>query len=140
MLTELCAEVRNYFVIKIHNRKFTISGGKIAPLDFIKENQFFRIVGSSFNDGVYKNDSNLMLIDEEFCGAVWAMAVPPNFVKLAEKVNAYNESEQAKPSAFTSESFGGYSYSRATDKDGVPLRWQKVFAKELNPYRRLSVL
>ena len=140
MLTEVCAELRNYFVKDIHNGTFEIVGGKIAPLDFIQENQYFRIVGSVFNDGVYKNTADLVLTDEIFSGSVWAMAVPPTLIALAEDIKKYNESDEAKPSAYTSESFGGYSYSKATDENGVAVGWKKVFASRLRPFRRISVL
>ena len=140
MLTEVCAELRNYFVKDIHNGTFEIVGGKIAPLDLIQENQYFRIVGSVFNDGVYKNTADLVLTDEIFSGSVWAMAVPPSVVALAEEIKKYNESDEAKPSAYNSESFGGYSYSKATDENGAPIGWKKVFASRLKPYRRINVL
>jgi hypothetical protein len=142
MLTELCAELRNYFVVEIHEGRFTINGGKIAPLDFIQENQYFRIVGSVFNDGVYKNTSDLELdlTDETFVGSVWSMAVPPSVIDLAEDIKKFNESDEAKPSAYQSESFGGYSYSKATDEKGAPIGWEKVFASRLKPFRRISVL
>ena len=140
MLTEVCAEIRNYFVKDIHNGTFEIVGGKITPLDFIQENQYFRIVGSVFNDGVYQNTADLVLTDEVFSGSVWSMAVPPSVVDLAEEIKKYNESDEAKPSAYTSESFGGYSYSKATDSNGMPIGWKKVFASRLNQYRRISVL
>ena len=140
MLTEVCAEIRNYFVKDIHNGTFEIVGGKIAPLDFIQEKQYFRIVGSVFNDGVYKNTADLVLTDEIFSGSVWAMAVPPSVVALAEEIKKYNESDEAKPSVYQSESFGGYSYSKATDENGAPIGWKKVFASRLNKYRRINVL
>lgn len=140
MLTEVCAELRNYFVVEIHEGRFTIDGGKIAPLDFIQENQYFRIVGSVFNDGVYQYTADLVLTDEIFSGSVWAMAVPPTLIALAEDIKKYNESDEAKPSAYTSESFGGYSYSKATNSDGSPIGWKKVFASRLKPFRRMSVL
>ena len=137
MLTELCAELRNYFVTEIRYEDFTISGGKIAPLDFIQENQYFRIVGSVFNDGVYKNTADLELTNEVFCGAVWSMAVPPSVVDLAAEIKKYNESDEAKPSAYNSESFGGYAYTKATNSDGIPIRWQDVFKKSLNKWRKI---
>ena len=139
MLTEVCAEIRNYFVKDIHNGTFEIVGGKITPLDFIQENQYFRIVGSVFNDGVYQYPAT-SLTDEVFEGAVWSMAVPPSVVDLAAEIKKYNESDEAKPSAYQSESFGGYSYSKATDENGAPMSWEKVFASRLNKYRRISVL
>ena len=140
MLTEVCAEIRNYFVKDIHNGTFEIVGGKITPLVFIQENQYFRIVGSVFNDGVYKNTADLVLTDEIFSGSVWAMAVPPSVVALAEEIKKYSESDEAKPSAYNSESFGGYAYTKATDENGAPIGWKKVFASRLNKYRRINVL
>ena len=139
MLNEVCAEIRNYFVKDIHNRKFEIVDGKIAPLDFLQEGQYFRIIGSVFNDGVYKYPAS-GLTDESFSGAVWGMAVPPAVISLTEEIKAFNESDAGKPSAYTSESFGGYSYSKATESNGAPISWQKVFASKLNKYRRISVL
>ena len=137
MLNEVCAELRNYFVADIHNGKFEIVGGKITPLDFIQENQHFRIVGSVFNDGVHKYTDELVLTDETFIGAVWSMAVPPSVIDLAAEIKAYNESDAGKPSAYTSESFGGYSYSKATDSNGAPLKWQKVFNDRLKIWRKI---
>lgn len=137
MITEICDLLRNYFVKEKIKGQFKIENGAlIVPPDFLQENQYFRIVGSVFNDGVHKYPAE-RLVDEEFSGEVWAMAVPPTFIALAEKIKEYTESEQAKPSAYTSESFGGYSYSKATDENGAPLSWQKVFAKELNRWRKI---
>ena len=141
MLTELCAELRNYFEVPNgrHFGKFEISGGSIAPLDFLQEGQYFRIIGSVFNDGVYQYPTS-GLTDEIFSGAVWGMAVPPAVISLTEEIKAFNESDAGKPSAYTSESFGGYSYSKATESNGAPISWKKVFASRLNKYRRVSVL
>ena len=139
MLGEICAEIRNYFVKDIHEGNFEIVGGNITPLDFLQEGQYFRIVGSVFNDGVHQYPAN-NLTDESFSGSVWAMTVPPSVIALAEKIKKYNDSDEAKPSAYTSESFGGYSYSKATDSNGAPIGWQKVFVRELNKYRKVRVL
>lgn len=139
MLTEVCAEIRNYFVTEIHEGNYEIVGGKIAPLDFLQEGQYFRIVGSVFNDGVHKSSTS-SLVDEKFSGAVWAMAVPSSVIALTDEIKAFCESDAGKASAYTSESFGGYSYSKATDASGAPMSWQKVFASRLNKWRRVSVL
>ena len=138
MLTEICAEIRNYFEVPNgrHFGTFTISGGSIAPLDFLQEGQYFRIVGSVFNDGVYQYPAT-SLTDEVFEGAVWAMAVPPTLIALAAEIKAYNDSDAGKPSPYTSESFGGYSYTKATDANGAPIGWQKSFASRLNRWRKL---
>lgn len=138
MLTELLAELRNYFEVPNgrHFGKFEISGGSIAPLDFLQEGQYFRIIGSVFNDGVYQYPAT-SLTDEVFEGAVWAMALPPSLIALAAEITAYNESDASKPSPFTSESFGGYAYTKATDASGAPIGWQKAFASRLNKWRKL---
>ena len=138
MLTELCAELRNYFEVPNgrHFGTFTISGGSIAPLDFLQEGQYFRIVGSVFNDGVYQYPAT-SLTDEVFEGAVWSMAVPPAVIDLAAEIEEYNKSA-GKPSVYTSESYpNGYSYTRATDASGVPLSWQKAFSSRLSKWRKL---
>ena len=138
MLTELLAELRNYFEVPNgrHFGKLKISGGSIAPLDFLQEGQYFRIVGSVFNDGVYQYPAT-SLTDEVFEGAVWAMALPPSIIALAAEIKAYNESDAGKTSPFTAESFSGYSYTKATDANGAPIGWQKAFASRLAKWRKL---
>lgn len=140
MLDEIFAEVNNYFLKSnndIYFGDFAIVGGEL-PLDFLREGQYFRIVGSTLNDGVYKYPSE-ELKDESFSGAIWAMSVPSAFIALAEEIEEFRESEGGKPSAFVSESFGGYTYQRAT-KDGTPISWQKLFASRLNRFRRMNIL
>ena len=138
IFTELCAELRNWFVVPdgIHVQTYTISGGSIAPLDFLQDGQYFRIVGSVFNDGVYQYPAT-SLTDEVFNGAVCAMAVPPAVIDLAAEIEEYNNSDAGKASPFTNESFGGYSYTKATDASGAPIGWQKAFANRLSRWRKL---
>lgn len=142
MLTEICGELRNWFTSEsndIHLGTFTINDGRLSEAHAcnLKEGQYFRIVGSLFNDGVYKNDKDTQLIDEVFNGAIWAMRIPKELISLSEQIYRYNQTEAAKPSAYTSESFGGYSYSKATDSSGAILTWQSVFAKQLNKWRKI---
>ena len=138
MLTEFCAELRNWFVVPdgVHIGAYTIIGGSIAPLDFLQEGQHFRIVGSVFNDGVYQYPAT-SLTDEVFEGAVWAMALPQSIIALAAEIKEYNKSDAGKASPYTSESFGGYSYTKATDANGAPIGWQNAFASRLNKWRKL---
>ena len=139
ILTEICAELRNWFVVPdgVHVQTYTISGGSITPLDFLQEGQYFRIVGSVFNDGVYQYPAT-SLTDEVFDGADWAMAVPPTLIAITAEIEEYNNSDAGKASPYTSESFGGYSYTKATDASGAPIGWQKAFASRLNQWRRLQ--
>ena len=124
----------NKYVNQIKVGKFTIEGGKIAPSDFLKEKDYYRIIGSKHNDGLYQYP-NSDLTDEVFDGAVWVMRVPPSLVTLAQQYKEELEKESGKPSAYISESFGGYSYTKATNSKGVPLNWEHLHADELNQWR-----
>lgn len=141
MLSEICAEIRNYFCSESdkYSGKFTVSGSMIEPLDFLQDGQYFRIVGSVFNDGVWQYPAS-GLTDETFSGAVWAMRLPPSLVALADEIEAYQKSDAAKPSPFASESFGGYSYTKPTNGTGnTDNSWQSVFASRLNKWRKIHI-
>ena len=135
-LTNLCAELRNYFETEKRFGTFTISGGSISPSDFLQDGQYFRIVGSVFNDGVHRHPAH-DLTDETFDGAVWAMAVPPAVIELLQKIQEFEAATANAPTAYISESFGGYSYTKATDANGLPVGWKSVFKNELNRWRKL---
>lgn len=145
MLTELCAELKNYFLrnrdADIHYGEYTISDGSI-DLPFLLDGQYFRIVGSVLNDGVYQYPAD-GLADEVFTGAVWAMAVPPAVIALAAEIAAWNTNNaDALANPYTSESFGGYSYTKASGNSasGGAYSWKDQFASSLSKWRRLSVL
>lgn len=136
MLDEILAEIRNYFVVKVHSGDFEVIGGRLSPLDFLQNGQYFRIVGSVMNDGVYRYPYS-GLTDETFSGEIWALAVPPTLIALATDIEEYEKKAKETVSPYTSESFGGYSYTKATDSNGSPLSWEKVFAKRLNKWRKI---
>lgn len=145
MIDELCQELRNYF--DKGQPKFYgdihIANGVITNLDFaneIKLGQYFRIIGSVLNDGVYCFNSDLVLLDEDFRGTIWLMVVPRAVIALDEEIDKWKEDNAAAlASPYTSESFGGYSYSKATGKNGGGYTWQDAFASRLNMYRRIRV-
>ncbi len=134
MLDEILAELRNYFVKVIHSGKFEVIGGRLSPLDFLQNGQYYKIHGSTFNDGVYRHP-HTGLVDEAFSGEIWALAVPPTLIALVADIEEYERKASASP--YTSESFGGYSYTKATDSNGNPITWQKAFAKRLNKWRKI---
>lgn len=135
MLTEVLAEIKNYFVKETFSGVYEIQDGKIAPLD-LKNNQYFRIVGSALNDGVYKYPSE-NLNDEIFSGEIWRLAIPPKVIELIEEIERFEKSSSAKNSPYVSESWGGYSYTKATDSNGAPIGWKTVFATRLNTWRKI---
>lgn len=141
MLYELCKELRNWFETDIVLDVFTIQDGELQLADdsFIKTGQYIRIVGSTFNDGVYTYPVN-GLQDETFDGAIWLMAVPPAVVNLASEIEGWcAKYADTLNSPYTSESFGGYSYSKAASASGkssVPT-WKDVFATRMSPWRKI---
>ena len=144
MLNELCMELKNWFdrgLPKFHGA-ITIENGAIKDEDILaalKPNQYFRIVGSVFNDGVYKNDEELHLTDELFVGAVWLMAVPREIADLAAEISDWNKKYgEAINTPYQSESFGGYSYSKASGgSNNSGPSWQSVFNSRLNKWRKI---
>ena len=143
MLYEICTEINNFFDTKKYIGKFTIENGSLHGSIDLAEGQYFRIVGSTFNDGVYKYGDRNELVDEEFHGAIWAMAVPQAVIALAEDIKAWREKYEAVDSVnmspYNSESFGGYSYSKnggGGSSDGAGT-WQKAFSNRLNAWRKI---
>lgn len=147
MLTELCQELRNWFEKDKHFGTFTISGGQLTNCPYLQDGQYFRIVGSIFNDGVHQWPSD-DLIDESFKGAIWAMAVPPAVVALCDDIEAweakYGGVDGVLMSPYSSESFGGYSYTKASgssdsrgSRGSTSLTWQSAFASRLNNWRKI---
>ena len=136
MLIQLLRHLRNWFVVPggVHYDTYTVKEGSIT-LPFLQEGQYFRIIGSVFNDGLYQYPAKDMK-NETFSGAVWALAVPAEVVELSKEIEAWNEKHSASP--FTSESFGGYSYTKAVNgKTGQAVTWQDVFRGRMNQWRRL---
>ncbi len=135
MLETVMREVNNFFPVDKVQDTFTVQDGSIT-LPFLRKGQYFRVVGSIFNDGVYQYPAD-GLTDEVFDGAVWALAVPKAFLDLIKEVETY-QTKNGEPGPFTSESFGGYSYSKATNASGVAVGWQDVFKSRLNTWRRIG--
>ena len=143
MLTELCQELRNYFELERRADTFTISGGALTA-DFLKPNQYYRIKGSVFNDGVHKFGDETDLVDETFVGEVWAMAIPKAVLELSEEIDVWQSkygADSAAMSPFNSESFGGYSYSKGNSNSQTtassPTGWQAAFGSRLNKWRKI---
>lgn len=144
MLTEVCQYLRNWFDKARYFSGFIIRDGVITFEDGsdlpLQNGQYFRIAGSIFNDGVYQYGASLEG-DEEFTGAVWALAIPKEVVALSEEINQWCiEHAEAIASPYQSESFGGYSYSRASEygANGVQaISWQSQFAARLAPWRKI---
>jgi hypothetical protein len=156
-ITEYCEYCNNFFLkdyidyTDIYKGTFTIESGAFVSPDFtLKTGQYFRIVGSDVNDGVYCNKpaSMALLNDETFTGQVWLMAVPRSFVALCDNIaawrNKYESAGGANMSPFQAESVQGvYNYSKGSTgstSGGATVTWQSQFGKFLSAYRRISEL
>lgn len=156
MLTDLCQELRNWFDRNMpkYYGKFTIHDNQVYYVNYadvekplselgLAENQYFRIIGSVFNDGVIKYDATTLetMTEETFRGAVWFMAIPPSVIVLNKRIDEWQTKYgDASLSPFTSESFGGYSYSKgsaSSGNGGNANSWQTAFKNELNRWRKL---
>jgi hypothetical protein len=143
---EVCSYLKNWF--DRNQPKYfgnvSIINGALSETYDLKVGQYFRIVGSTLNDGVYQYPITT-LTDETFDGAIWGMSLPKAFIALLNDIEAwktkYASADSAAMSPFNSESFGGYSYSKSSgagdtnkDKSGT---WQGVFGARLAPYRKM---
>ena len=143
-MTEICDYLNNYFWEKKISGTFTIEDGQIS-VSGLKNGQYFRIKGSTFNDGVhlYPITETSRLDDETFRGEIWAMAVPKTVVALASEISEWQEkyggANTDNMSPFNSESFSGYAYSKngSSATGGATAGWQDLYANRLKPYRRL---
>jgi hypothetical protein len=138
VLENVLMHLKNWFLVDIYERTFTIENNTME-LPFLQKGQYFRICGSVFNDGLHKyGDSGDQLQDETFIGAVWALSVPKAVVDLAVEIEAWQaKNGEAAQSPFSSESFGGYSYTKATDSTtGRSVTWETAFRSRLNPWRK----
>lgn len=148
MLTQICQYLRNWFsanepklvgtfVIEAEN-SVMFNGADISP--YLKDGQYIRIIGSTFNDGVKKWPVD-DLKPEVFTGAIWGMAIPQVLVDLAEEISGWNTKyADAQNSPYQSESFAGYSYSKAAGNarsESSIVTWQDVFASRLAPWRKI---
>lgn len=149
MLSEVCAEIRNYFTYSrdIHIADWVISNGIITPsLDIPTD--YIRIVGSRKNDGVYKV-SSMQLQDEAFHGAIWIMSPPKDFLTLVLEIESWQAvngtADSVAMSPFNSETLGAYSYSkggiaRGNNQSATPnVTWKDVYATRLNRFRRVRI-
>ena len=116
MLEAVLIHLKNWFVVPrgVRSGMYTIKNNTLE-VPFLQNGQYFRICGSIFNDGVHKyGEADLQ--DETFYGTVWALAIPKSVVELAAEIEAWQKKNgDAVVSPYQSESFGGYSYTKATD-------------------------
>lgn len=126
--------INNYFQVGSISGMIVISGNAIVPAP---ESPWCYVSGSWLHDGVWQVLGGKLqsmpgdLPDEEFDGRVWLLKPPADFLTLCEEISQYDDKNPV--GAYTSEKFGGYSYTRA----GEVKSWMTAFAEKLWPYRRM---
>ena len=137
MLENVLTHLKNWFVVPngVYEGTYNIQNNTLE-LPFLQEGQYYRICGSVFNDGLHKYGDKLQ--NETFNGTVWALAIPKAVIDLALEIEAWqSKNGEAAQSPYSSESFGGYSYTKATDTTtGGSVTWETVFRSKLNPWRK----
>lgn len=131
MLEEVLMAANNWFVHDVKSGKFEISDGNLNA-DFLNRGQYYKIVGSVFNDGLHKHPD--VLNDEEFYGKILLLAIPQSVIELSEKAEKWVETYgKTAKNPYSSESFGGYSYA----KDSESKDWKDAFSDELKRWRKV---
>lgn len=155
MLEQLLTYLRNWFRVRDnvdgkHHGTYTVENGGIE-LPFLQNGQYFRIIGSVFSDGLYiygetildEDRNEVELIDETFTGSIWALAIPKIILKTSKEMEEVvaqvtKITGQIVENPYTSESFGGYSYSKdasgqlaalTAQRDEIKqrlIRWRKI--------------
>lgn len=154
MLSEICAYIHNYFILKTIYGEFTIADDTINA-DGLLEGQRFRIRGSALNNGVYTYHSTgvfddddlepVSFLPETFSGYVDYMGVDNDVLKIAREISAWMDKYSASMSSpFQSENvIGVYSYTKASgggsgSVGGNTPMWAAVFGSRLNQWRKVS--
>ena len=144
MLEEVLRNLNNWFEVpeKRLTGFFQVEGGALAlPDGWLLDGQYFLVSGSVMNDGLHQWPAELK--DEFFQGEVIALAVPQAVIDLAERITAWQEKYgKAAESPYQSESFGGYTYTKASGNGSQGgsqgrLTWCDAFRSELNRWRKL---
>ena len=145
---EVCQYLRNWFDRdQLHYfGTITIENGALSETYGLKSGQYFRIVKSAKNDGVYKYPVS-ELSDETFGGAIIGMGLKKPFIALLDDIEAWRakyeaiDSKYNAMSPYSSESFGEYARSggmgaadTSKDKAGTVFG---VFGARLAPWRKV---
>jgi len=67
------------------------------------------------------------------------MRVPPAIDKLLADINTWitAKGDDQGMTGVISESFDGYSYTKATNENGMPATWREVFSKQIVRYKKI---
>lgn len=134
--------VNNYFATGYRATSWSITGGSLSPDETLQPGMWIAVSGSMFHDGVWQLDqwlglsgADCHLTDEKFYGRIYFLKPPQAFIDLCGRISEFAQNTPAN--GLQSESFGEYSMSRASGKNGGVLTWEEAFADELRPWRKM---
>ena len=141
MLEQVLRHIHNRFDYAYLEGTFEVSSGTFE-VDGAQDRQYLWIEGSVFNDGLHQYPL-ADLTDEVFDGRVVLLAVPRAVQEIADQVADWTaDNADVLNSPFQSESFGGYTYTKASgsaSSDGSSLSgWEAQFRGDLDPWRKMS--
>lgn len=144
VLEEVLQHIHNFFDrgSERYSGRLSVSGGAIAPVQ-IPNGAWYRVQGSYLNDGLHQHPAE-DLADEEFEGTVTVLRIPRPLLRLVEEISDWQERYgEATSGPYSSESFGGYSYTIKSDSSsqygsGGLTGWRLAYRDRLNAWRRIS--
>lgn len=142
MLGAVLACINNRFAGEPVRGRWSVStAGEIVPASGqdlpLASGQWCVIAGSALNDGLHQCGAG-GLSPEDFDGTVTPLRIPRDLLDLVGEIEAWQDAHGAAAGPYASESFGGYSYSRATDPaTGMPMTWEAAFRSRLSRWRKL---
>lgn len=144
MLEEILAYLHNWFIVDTQHGKFAVKDGILTGCSLpLFDGQRVRISGSAAWDGVWTWHTGGPLCDsddkttenradEQFAGTLNSLGIPWELVKRSQEIKAWTlENAKTINSPYQSESFNGYSYSKAVTADGGAFDWRAMFGREL---------
>lgn len=145
MLEEILLYLHNWFCNPddIRVGRYHVDAGYL-DLPFLQDGQYYRICGSALNDGVYQYPT-MDLADEVFTGAIWPLHIPPALLMLVTEIEDW-QSQYGSGAAigpYQSESFGGYSYTKASSSgsnssgSSSAVTWIDAFSTRLTGWRKM---
>lgn len=146
ILEEVLGYIHNWFVRDtMQVSDCTISDHSLPDGIGIPVGVWYRIQGSYLNDGMHlRGATDEGLSDETFSGTITTHVIPRPLLSVCDEISGWNAKYGAAAhSPYQSESFGGYSYSKASgssaSSSGVPQSgWRAAFAGRLTRWRKLA--
>lgn len=140
ILEQVLNHIHNWFVYdEAASGYVTIQDGSLPASVQVPDGAWYRIKGSLFNDGLHQQPAE-DLQDETFDGTITTCAIPKALLLVVDEIAAWQEANGGVTDGpYSSESFGGYTYSLKSDSSGSGglTGWRLAFRDKLNPWRKM---